>query len=61
MPRQVSLSCRDIFVCRTCLGHHCSVEEKFKKGEYVLEEVEKFCYMGDMISCYSGTSYLELT
>ena len=34
MSRQVSqLSCWDIFVCRTCLGHNCSVEEKleFKK------------------------------
>ena len=37
------LSCWDVFVCRTCLGHDCSVEEKleFKKGEDVLEEVEK--------------------
>ena len=35
MPRQVSLLlCRDVFVCRTCLGHNCSVEEKleFKRG-----------------------------
>ena len=30
-PRQVSLlSCRDVFVCRTCLGHNCSVEEKLE-------------------------------
>ena len=29
VPRQVSLlSCRDIFVCRTCLCHNCSVVEK---------------------------------
>ena len=59
MPRQVSLlSCWDVFVCRTCLGHNCSVEEKlgFKRGEDVLEEVEKFCYLGDMISCYGGAS-----
>ena len=29
VPRQVSLlSCRDVFVCITCLGHNCSVEEK---------------------------------
>ena len=30
VPRQqVSLLlCWDVFVCRTCLGHHCSVEEK---------------------------------
>ena len=35
----------DVFICRTCLGHICSVEEKleFKRGEDVLEEVEKFC------------------
>ena len=59
VPRQVSqLSCRDVFVCRTCLGHNCSVEEKleFKRGEDVLEEVEKFCYLADMISCYGGAS-----
>ena len=59
MPRQVSLlSCRDVFVCRTCIGHNCLVEEKleFKRGEDVLEEVEKFCYLGDMISCYGGAS-----
>ena len=40
VPRQVSiLSCRDVFVCRTCLGYNCSVEEKldFKGGEDVLE------------------------
>ena len=29
VARQVSLlSCRDVFVCRTCLGHSCTVEEK---------------------------------
>ena len=59
VPRQVSLlSCCDVFVCRTCLGHNCSVEEKleFKRGEDVLEEVEKSCYLGDMISCYGGAS-----
>ena len=59
MPRQVSLlSCRDVFVCRTCIGHNCLVEEKleFKRGEDVLEEVEKFCYLGVMISCYGGAS-----
>ena len=29
VPRQVSLlSHRDVFVCRTCFGHNCSVEEK---------------------------------
>ena len=55
VPRQVSLlSCWDVFVCRTCLGHNCSVEEQleFKRSEDVLEEVEKFCYLGDMISFY---------
>ena len=59
VPRQVSLlSCQDAFVCRTCLGHNCSVEEKleFKRCEDVLEEVEKFCYLSDMISCYCGAS-----
>ena len=53
MTRQVSLvSFCDVFVCRTCLGHDCSVEEKleFKRGEDVLEEVETFCYLGDRIS-----------
>ena len=57
--RQVSLlSCRDVFVCRTCLGHNCLVEEKleFKRGEDVLEELEKFCHLCDMISCYGGAS-----
>ena len=59
VSRQVSLlSCRDIFVCRTCLRHNCSVVEKleFKTGEDVLEEVQKFCYLGDMISCFAGAS-----
>ena len=29
LPRQVSLpSCRDVFVCRTCLGHNFSAEGK---------------------------------
>ena len=59
VPRKVSLlSCRDAFFCRTCLGHNCSVEEKleFKRGEDVLEEMEKFCYLGDMIGCYGGAS-----
>ena len=52
------LSCQNFFVCRTCLGDNCLVEEKleFKRGEDVLEEVEKFCYLGDMISCYGGAS-----
>ena len=33
VPRQVSqLSCRDVFICRKCLGHNCSVEKfEFKK------------------------------
>ena len=43
---------------RTCLAHNCSVEEKleFKRGEDVLEKVEKFCYLCDMVICYGGTS-----
>ena len=59
VPRQVSLlSCRDVFVSRTCLVHNCSVEEKieFERGEDVLGEVEKFCYVGDLINCYGGAS-----
>ena len=32
VPRQVSLvSCCDVFVCRTCLGHNWSEEEKLKE------------------------------
>ena len=57
MPRQVSLlSCRDVFFCGTYLGDSCSVKEKleFKRDKDVLQEVEKLCYLGDMISCYSG-------
>ena len=52
------LSCWDAFVCRTYLCHNYSVEEKleFERGEEVLKEVEKFCYLGDMISCYGGAS-----
>ena len=59
VPRQMSLLlCQDAFACRTCLGHNCTVEEKleFKRGEDVLEEVKKICYLGDMISCYIGAS-----
>ena len=39
---------------RTCLGHNYSAEKKleYKRGEDVLKEAEKFCYLGDMISCY---------
>ena len=42
--------------CRTRLGHNCAVEEKleFKGSEDVLEEMEKFFYLVDMISCYGG-------
>ena len=43
--RQVSLLLRqDVLVCRTYLGYNCSVEKKleFKRGEDVLEEVERF-------------------
>ena len=59
VPWQVSLlSCWDVSVCRTCLGHSCSVEKmlEFKRGEDVLEEVEKFCYLSDIICCYGGAS-----
>ena len=51
VPRQVSLlSCRDVLVSRTCLGHNCLVEGKLQLGK-----VETCCYLGDMISCYGGT------
>ena len=42
--------------CRTRLGHNCAVEEKleFQGSEDVLEEMEKFFYLVDMISCYGG-------
>ena len=59
VAKQVSLlSCQDDFVCRTCLAHNCSVEKQLeiKRGEDVLEEVEKFCFLGDMISCYGDVS-----
>ena len=46
------LSCRDV------IGHHSSVEKKldFKRGKEVLEEVEKFYYLDDLVSCYGGAS-----
>ena len=68
LPRQVyylvyiirsgSLLSWNPFACGTCLGDNCSVELKleFKKGEDVLEEMQKFCYLGDLISCYGGKS-----
>ena len=38
-------------------GHNCSVEKlEFKRGEDILEKVEKFCYLGKMISYYGGAS-----
>ena len=45
-------------VCTARLGHNCAEEEKleFKRGEDVLEEAERFCYLGDMISFYDGAS-----
>ena len=50
--RQVRLpSCWDVFIYRTCFGRNYLVEKlEFKRGEDVLEEVEKFCYLGGMIS-----------
>ena len=41
-----------------CLCLNCLVEEKldFKKNEDDLEEVEKFCCLGNMISCFGETS-----
>ena len=51
------LSSRDVFICRTCLSHNCSVEEKleFKRGEDLLEEMD-FFYLVDMISSYGVAS-----
>ena len=50
----VVMSC----LCRTCLGYNCSVGEKleFKSSEDVLEGMEKFYCLVDMISCYGGAS-----
>ena len=40
-----------------CLSHNCSVEKsEFNTGEDVTEAVEKFCYLGNMISCYVAAS-----
>ena len=53
VPRQVSLlSCQDVFVCRTCFGHNCSLEERlqFRRREDILEEAETFRYLGDVSS-----------
>ena len=51
------LSCRDVVFCRTCLGHNGLVQAKLEfKREDVLEEVEQFCYLGDIISFYGGAS-----
>ena len=57
VPRQVSLLlCPDVFVFRICLAHNHSVEKlEFKRDEDVLE-VKKFCYLGDVISCYGQAS-----
>ena len=59
MPRQVNLLSRpDAFICRACFSHNCVVEEKLqlKRSKNVLEEVEKFCYLGNMIGCHDGAS-----
>ena len=38
-------------------GQNCSVEKlEFKRGEDILEKVEKICYLGNMISYYGGAS-----
>ena len=31
-------------------------KKELKRGEDVLEEVEKFCSLGDITSCYGGAS-----
>ena len=54
-----STVCWDVFICRTYLGHNCLIEEKLfliNVYEDVLEEVEKFCFLGDMISCFGEAS-----
>ena len=58
MPREVFFCCFEAEGCPRIFGHNCSVEEKveFKRGENVFEEMEKFCYLGNMISCYSEAS-----
>ena len=32
---------------------------EFKRGDAVLEEVEQFCYLRDIIICYGGASEAE--
>ena len=58
MPRQVVYYHAGMSLSVEHLGYNCSGEEKleFKRGEDVLEEVEKFCYLSDMISCYGEAS-----
>ena len=62
MPRWDSLLYfEDVFVCRLCLGHKCSIKEKveFIRGDDVLEEVGKFCYLAERTHRFSVTlSYL---
>ena len=59
VSRRFSLLSRQYpYVCRRCLTYNCPVKKNkgFKRGEEVLEEVEKFCYLGDMFSSYGGAS-----
>ena len=48
VPRKVSLVPCNVFVCRTCLCHNCSVEEKleFKRGKDILKVLKKFFLSG---------------
>ena len=58
VPQQIILlSYQDVFVCRMCLSHNCSVKEKgeVKTGEDVLRG-KKICYLGDMFSSCVGAS-----
>ena len=49
-------SVQDVFVCRSCLGHATVEVEvtEFKLGDDTLEVVDKFCYLGDMLSSYGA-------
>lgn len=47
---------RDVFVCSSCLGLVTAGIEVlvFKCGSDQLKVVDKFCYLGDMLSSYGG-------
>ena len=49
---------RDVFLCRSCLGLVAAEVEApvFKYGNDQEEVVNKFCYLGDMLSSYGGVA-----